>query len=114
MLFRSEGKKSAAKNLDIEIIPKDNALLICEIVKNEDEKKIYVFICLETNEMKKEIYGKKNSKDDIAVLKNKILEPIVLFALFYGKKYDEIETDEEKNALIIAFIKTFISNMDKN
>lgn len=109
-----EGKKSAAKNLDIEIIPKDNALLICEIVKNEDEKKIYVFICLETNEMKKEIYGKKNSKDDIAVLKNKILEPIVLFALFYGKKYDEIETDEEKNALIIAFIKTFISNMDKN
>lgn len=96
------------KGLDIEIIPIKESSLICDVSKNLIEKKITINLCLETDRLITEIYGVSSSSDEIARIKNMIIKPIVLFSLFYGNNYDKL-VDDEKNDVILSFIKTYLS-----
>lgn len=104
--------KQPEKSLDLNIIIKDEATLICDVSKNKVDKKITVFLCLDTDELRSEVYGLQKSADDIALIKNKLIKPISLFGLFYSDYYEKIESDEEKNRLILTFIKSFILSID--
>ncbi len=102
------------KELDLKINVVDEATLICNVARNKVEKSIEITLCLDTDELTAEVYGKSASSDEIASIKTAIIKPIALFALFYGEKYDDIEDDESKNRLIISFIRSFVVSTKQN
>lgn len=104
--------KNKALDFNIEIL--EEAELICEVAKNTEKKKIEVFLCLDGDELRREIYGYSASTDEISEMKNKIIKPVVLFALFLDKYYDDIEVSKDKNKLIISYIKSIINVISPN
>lgn len=96
-----------AKDLELNIQLVEDKELIIDTVKNEIDKTIDVYLCLNHDLLINNVYGKSASNDEIQVLKNKILEPLVLFTLFLGNNYDGIEEIEKKNEIILSFCNTF-------
>lgn len=107
-----KGKNTSTKLLDLNITIVDEATLICDVGRDQVNKKISIKLCLDSDQLRSEVYGLSTSSDEISSIKNRIIKPIILFALFYGGLYDNIELDEEKNRLILSFIKAFISDVD--
>lgn len=103
---------SPTKRLDLNIKIVDEATLICDVARDQVNKKIDVKLCLDSDQLRSEVYGLSASSDEISKIKNRIIKPIVLFSLFYGEFYDNLELDEHKNRLIISFIKSFVSSID--
>lgn len=103
---------SPTKGLDLNIKIVDEATLICDVARDQVNKKINVKLCLDSDQLRSEVYGLSASSDEISKIKNCIIKPIVLFSLFYGEYYDNLELDEDKNRLILSFVKTFISSID--
>lgn len=102
------------KDLELNIILVEEKELIIETSKNIVDKKIDIMLCLNHNLLVNNIYGKTSSNDEIQVFKNQLLEPIILFTLFMGENYDNIEDVDKKNDLILSFCNTFyITNMNK-
>jgi hypothetical protein len=96
------------KKLDLNITLLDEAELICDIAKNKDTKKIEAYVCLDSDELVSQVYGYNASNDEISETKNKIIKPVVLFALFLDEIYDNIEDAVEKNKIMISFIKSTV------
>lgn len=90
----------------------DESTLICDVARDLVNKKIDVKLCLDTDQLRSEVYGLSASSDEILKKKNRIIKPIVLFSLFYGELYDNIEKDEDKNRVILSCIKAFVSSVD--
>ena len=95
------------KELELNIQLVDDKELIIDTVKNEIDKTIDVYLCLSHDLLVNNLYGKSASNDEIQVLKNKLLEPIILFTLFLGDNYDSIEDIDKKNEIILSFCNTF-------
>lgn len=95
------------KDLELNIQLVDDKELIIDTVKNEIDKTIDVYLCLSHDLLVNNLYGKSASNDEIQVLKNKLLEPIILFTLFLGDNYDNIEDIDKKNEIILSFCNTF-------
>ena len=66
--------------------------IICDVAKTKEG--ITVSLCLDHDEMS-EVYGYRNGSQ-IDELKLSLIKPIVLFALFMGEKYDEIDSADDK------------------
>lgn len=109
----SKLRNSSTKNLDIKVNIIDEATTICDIAKDELRKIITINLCLDTDQMRSEIYGLSSSSDNVSKIKTDIIKPLSLFSLFYEKQYNNIESDEEKNRLILSFIKSYISSNKK-
>lgn len=109
---KSPTTKSSEKTkvLDFKIHMLEESNLICDITKNEGEKQIDACICLNGDQMKAEIFGISASDEIINEIKQKIIKPICLFALYMDKSYDSIEDIDEKNKLIINFVKSVLSS----
>ena len=103
-------KNSKEKELDLKIQIVEGQELICNISKNINSGSICAMVCLESDLMSSEIYGFSSSADAIKSTQVKIIKPIVLFCLFLGNNYDEIEKIDQKNELVLSFIKTFLSS----
>ncbi|MBN2833459.1 MAG: ATP-binding protein [Candidatus Delongbacteria bacterium] len=103
-------EKIKDKKLDLNIILRDEAELICDIAKNKETKKIDAYVCLESDELVSQVYGYNASTDEISETKNKIIKPIVLFALFLDEIYDNVQNIEEKNKIMTSFIKSTLLN----
>lgn len=103
---------TATKGLDLSIKIVEEATLICDVSRGQVNKKIEVKLCLDSDQLRSEVYGLSSSSDEVAKVKNRIIKPIVLFSLFYGTYYDNIENDEDKNRVILSFIKAFIGSID--
>ena len=95
------------KDLDLEVIPVEDKELIIDISKNLIDKKITVFLCLNHELLVNNIYGKTTSNDEIQQIKNQLLQPLILFSLFLGENYDNLENIEKKNEIILSFCNTF-------
>ena len=95
------------KDLELNIQLVDDKELIIDTVKNEIDKTIDVYLCLSHDLLVNNLYGKSASNDEIQALKNKLLEPIILFTLFLGDNYDNIEDIDKKNEIILSFCNTF-------
>lgn len=100
------------KGLDLNIVIVDEATLICDVARDQINKKIDIKLCLDSDQLRSEVYGLSASSDEISKIKNRIIKPIVLFCLFYGDLYDNIEMDEAKNKVILSFIKAFVGSID--
>ncbi|MCB9498797.1 MAG: hypothetical protein H6687_02795 [Bacillales bacterium] len=106
--------KNSTKNLDINIKIINESGLICDIARDQVNKKIDVKLCFENEKLKAGVFGFSSSSDEILRVKNIIIKPTVLFCLFYGEKYDNISEDDEKNKIVISFIRAFISCSNNN
>lgn len=102
--------KERKKIFDFHIHPIEEAELICDVVKNEIDKKVDIYLCLGTDQIKSEIFGFSTSDEKINEIKMKIIQPICLFVLFMDKSYDLIEKAEEKNKIILNFVKSILSS----
>ncbi len=96
-----------AKDLELNIQLVEDKELIVDTVKNEVDKKIDLYLCLNHDLLVNNLYGKSANNDEIQVLKNQLLEPIILFTLFLGDNYDKIESNDKKNEIILSFCNTF-------
>jgi len=100
------------KVLDLKINIVKEATLICDVAKNTEDKTIQANLCLDSDELRAEVYGLAASDDEVKSLQMKIIKPIVLFALFQGEQYDNLPSDEDKNRLIISLIKSIGAVME--
>lgn len=105
-------ENSPTKELDLNIVIVNEATLICEVSRDTVNKKIDVKLCLDSDQLRSEVYGTSASSDDISKIKNRIIKPLALFSLFLGNNYDNIEKDEDKNNLMISYIKAFLGSVD--
>ena len=105
-------ENSPSKSLDLNISIVDAATLICEVARDTINKKIDVKLCLDSDQLRSEVYGISASSDEISKIKNRIIKPLALFSLFLGDSYDNIEKDEDKNNLMISYIKAFVGSVD--
>jgi hypothetical protein len=105
-------QNSPSKALDLNITIVDEATLICEVSRDMVNKKIDVKLCLDSDQLRSEVYGNSASSDEISKIKNRIIKPLALFSLFLGESYDNIEKDEDKNNLMISYIKAFVGSVD--
>lgn len=99
-----------SKTLDINIQLVEDSTLICNVAKNEEQKRIDVLLCLNGEELRKEVYGYNASTDEINEIKHKVIKPVVLFALFLGDNYDNISSDDDKNKLMVSYIKSIVNS----
>lgn len=97
--------RTSEKSLDIQIIPVEDKELIIDVIKNEVDKNIKIYICLNHELLKNNIYGRSTSEDEVANIKNKLVEPLTLFTLFQGEKYDNLEV-EDKNKIALSLCNT--------
>lgn len=100
------------KGLDLNIVIVDEASLICDVARDLVNKKVEIKLCLESDQLTSEVYGASSSSDEISKIKNRIIKPLVLFSLFLGDYYDNIEKDEDKNEIMLSYIKAFIGSID--
>ena len=105
-------ENSPSKSLDLNISIVDEATLICEVARDMINKKIDVKLCLDSDQLRSEVYGISASSDEISKIKNRIIKPLALFSLFLGDSYDNIAKDEDKNNLMISYIKAFVGSVD--
>ena len=104
--------KDKGLNLNIKIV--DERELIVDVEKNKEDKSITVYLCLNHDLLVDNIYGRTSNTDEVERIKNELLQPLTLFALFLDNEYDEIESIEKKNDIILSFCNTFyISYMNK-
>lgn len=106
---KEEGKERN-KILDFHIHSIEEQELICEVVKDKVEKKVDIYLCLGKDQMKTEIFGFSASDEKINEIKMKIIKPICLFVLFMDDRYDLIENPEDKNKIIIDFVKSILAS----
>ena len=102
--------KERNKIFDFHIHPVEEQELICDVVKDEIEKKVDIYLCLGKDQMKTEIFGFSASNEKINEIKMKIIQPICLFVLFMNKRYDAIDNPEDKNRIIIDFVKSILAS----
>lgn len=103
---------TATKELNLNIVIVEESTLICDVARDMVNKKIDVKLCLDTDQLRSEVYGLSASSDEILKKKNRIIKPIVLFSLFYGEFYENIEKDEDKNRVILSCIKAFLGSVN--
>lgn len=102
--------KERTRYIDFKLVQISEAETICEVVKDKVEKKITVYLCLDVDQMKSDVYNSLGSDDKINEIKAKVIEPICLFALMMGDKYDELETAEEKNKIIVSLVQSLLGS----
>lgn len=105
-----EKKKEKQKELNLRIEQIKEQELICDVVKNKNEGSILIKLCLDGDIMKDKIYGYNSSAEQIKETQALIIKPIVLYALFLGEDYyDNLNSADDKNQLIISHIRTFLA-----
>lgn len=106
-------KKEYKKDLNLDIQQIDGADLILSVSKDKINKKITVYVCLNHQMLKNNVYL-VYSENEISKIKKEILKPIALFGLFYDEQYNKINSTEEKNKLITNIVKSFINIDEQN
>lgn len=102
-------EKQKELNLDIKLVEEQEE--ICDISKNTTENKILAKLCLESDIMTEKIYGYNTSAENIKETQARIIKPIVLYALFLGDLYEEIDDVDKKNQMIISHIRAMIASV---
>ena len=89
----SKQERQKELNLDIKIVSEQEE--ICDVSKNTSDNKILAKLCLESDIMTEKIYGYNSSAENIKETQARIIKPIVLYVLFLGELYDEIESSSD-------------------
>lgn len=102
-----EQKTNTAKkylNLKINPMQRDSCEYIIDVIRTDDS--IVVNYCMEHSSLDSLFYGM--TQNDINTKRLSLHKPMILFALLLKDNYDKIENVEEKNDIIIAYLKSLI------
>ena len=107
--------KKPIQDLNLEILQNSGSELICDVSKIKEEHKIIITINLEHALLYSKLYGNKlaSAADQLSNMQRRMIEPIAMFALLMDSRYDNIQSSEEKNELMLAFLKTYFSCKDE-
>lgn len=94
------------KHLNLNLIPMGRGT--CEYIVDISRKEsgIEVRYCLEHENLDSMFYGM--SQNDIDSKRLMLCKPLILFTLLLKDNYDKIESCEEKNNLVVAYLKSLI------
>lgn len=97
---------TAKKHLNLKINPmqRDSCEYIIDVIRTDDS--IVVNYCMEHSCLDSLFYGM--SQNDIDTKRLSLHKPMILFTLLLKDNYDKIESVEEKNNIIIAYLKSLI------
>ena len=101
----SNVNKEYTKDLDLDVQNINGANLILQVIKNEENKKLTVYLCLDHEMLKNDLYL-RYSEDQTKKIQQKLYKPLVWFGLIHEVKYNKIDSDDEKNQLICDIIKS--------
>ncbi len=109
----SNVNKEYTKDLDLDVQNISGANLILQVMKNEESKKLTVYLCLDHEILKNDLYL-RYSEDQIKKIQQKLYKPLVWFGLLHEEKYNNIDSDDSKNKLIVDIIKSIIFTSNEN
>ena len=92
-------------NLKINPMQRDSVEYIVDVSRTNNE--IIVNYCLEHTCLDKFFYGM--TQNDIDAKRLALCKPMILFALLLKDSYDKIESYEQKNDIIIAYLKSIFN-----
>lgn len=98
---------------NIEILCNPNAELILDLARNDAEGKIVVTYNNVHEMLYGQVYGKQAKESDLKEVTDRYLKPVILFVLFMGDKFELIETPEEKNQMVVNFIKAQLTTYNE-
>lgn len=104
-------KYSKVPNIEIQCNP--NAELIMDIARIESENKILVTYNNIHEMLYAQVYGKQAKESDLKDVTDHYLKPTILFVLFMGERFENLETEEEKNQLVVNFIKAQLTTFNE-
>ena len=104
-------KHSKIPNIEIQCNP--NAELIMDIARVESENRIVVTYNNVHEMLYAQVYGKQAKESDLKDVTDRYLKPTILFVLFMAERFEALETDEEKNQLVVNFIKAQLTTFDE-
>lgn len=105
--------RSSSFDIDIKIVTEKE--FIADIVKDYNKRQINIYLCMDHEFLKNEIYSYFDSNNKIELAKKRLIEFLAHFVLAYENEYSE-KTLDAKNDLILAFLKAWrrTLNSDKN
>ena len=105
--------RSSSFDIDIKIVTEKE--FIADIVKDYNKRQINIYLCMDHEFLKNEIYSYFDSNNKIELAKKRLIEFLAHFVLAYENEYSE-KTLDAKNDLILAFLKAWrrALNSDKN
>ena len=104
-------KHSKIPNIEIGCNP--NAELIVDLSRNEEEGKISVIYNNVHEMLYDQVYGKHAKESDLKEVTDRYLKPVILFILFMGDAYENIEKDVDKNQMVVNFIKAQLTTFNE-
>ena len=60
-----------------------------------------------------QVYGKHAKESDLKEVTDRYLKPVILFILFMGDAYENIEKDVDKNQMVVNFIKAQLTTFNE-
>ena len=107
----SPTKHSKIPNIEIGCNP--NAELIIDLSKNEEENKVSVIYNNVHQMLYDQVYGKHAKESDLKEVTDRYLKPVILFILFMGDTYENIENEVDKNQMVVNFIKAQLTTFNE-
>lgn len=104
-------KHSKTPNIEIGCNP--NAELIIDLARNEEEGKIIVTYNNVHQLLYDQVYGKQAKESDLKEVTDRYLKPVILFILFMGDAYENIEKEVDKNQMVVNFIKAQLTTYNE-
>lgn len=104
-------KHSKIPNIEIGCNP--NSELIVDLSRNEEEGKITVIYNNVHEMLYNQVYGKHAKESDLKEVTDRYLKPVILFILFMGDSYENIEKDIDKNQIVVNFIKAQLTTFNE-
>lgn len=105
---KQETKHSKVPNINI--VQNTNQELVIDFARNEAEGSITISYNNVHEKLYDQVYGKEARESDLKEVTDKYLKPTVLFVLFMGEAYENLEDDEQRNQLVVNFIKAQLTS----
>ena len=104
-------KHSKIPNIEIGCNP--NQELIIDLARNDEESKIIVTYNNVHEMLYDQVYGKHAKESDLKEVTDRYLKPVILFILFMGDKFENMESTVDKNQMVVNFIKAQLTTYNE-
>lgn len=102
-----------SKDFNFDVVCNPNQELIMDLARIEEEKKIIISYNNVHPMLYDQIYGKHTKESELKDITDKYLLPTIMFVLFMGERYENIDEVLDKNQLIVDFISAQLTTYEE-
>lgn len=102
-----------SKDFNFDVVCNPNQELIMDLARIEEEKKIIISYNNVHPMLYDQIYGKHTKESELKDITDRYLLPTIMFVLFMGERYENIEEMLDKNQLIVDFISAQLTTYEE-